>query len=333
LIAQEASWRVFFADNSVKPLELHYEDFSAEPVSAAHKVLEYLKVDASRAQLPSHPRLQRQADRLTEDVVHRYWVSRRSGIIGTYKSGTGTSARSRMGMMRTDIVVADGFYSAPDQIRAYALRQEYVDAYAASHGGYRPFLLSSRFKRAGDCPFKSSPALIAALEELTGEEIDIDYWRADFPVDWRGAPASEHRFFLQRGSLWNCSFHYKPYSGEEPGTGIHNHVVDTWNQVGPDGWSGVIYLNPELSTPSEKGLSIWRNREASRNTEWMTSRERWELVDRLGNVSNRLILYRGDLPHSGSPGWGEDPRSARICQTFFFRTVSPARRSRVAVEL
>jgi hypothetical protein len=36
--------------------------------------------------------------------------------------------------------------------------------------------------------------------------------------------------------------------------------------------------------------------------DWMTPAENWQLVDSFGNVFNRLILVRGDVPHSRADG-------------------------------
>jgi hypothetical protein len=65
----------------------------------------------------------------------------------------------------------------------------------------------------------------------------------------------------------------------------------------------------------------------------MTGRRNWELVDSYGNVPNRLILTRGNVPHSGSRGWGDSLQSGRIFQTFFFKVVSRGRRNPVTIDL
>ena len=65
----------------------------------------------------------------------------------------------------------------------------------------------------------------------------------------------------------------------------------------------------------------------------MTAREEWELVDDLGNVPNRLILARGNLPHSGARGWGDSLETGRLYQTFFFRTLAPSTCESVLVDL
>jgi hypothetical protein len=71
------------------------------------------------------------------------------------------------------------------------------------------------------------------------------------------------------------------------------------------------------------GLKLWRNRAPEHNLDWMTPKEEWELVDDLGHVNNRLILCRGNLPHSGAVGWGTCPENGRLYQTFFFKVVKP----------
>jgi LPS sulfotransferase NodH len=333
LVEQEEQWSRFFRESGRTPLEIVYEDLARRPRAATRSVLRFLGLDPACAPRLPKPRLKRQADGLTRELVRAHRVSRRSGLLASPSRSARDGRRGGV-TMRTDLIVVDNFYEDPSAVRDYALRQEYYLPYdepGPAHG--RPVWMASRFKRVQECPFKSSAELVECLEELTGEEIDLDYWRADFPVDGTGRPSVDHRLLTKRGSLWNCCFHCKPDTGEPPGAGIHNHVVDTWNQVGPNGWSGVVYLNVGGTAPPASGLKLWRNVEAGRDLEWMTSPRRWQLVDSLGNVPNRLILYRGDLPHSGSAGWGAGLRDGRLCQTFFFRTLDPVARKPLALSL
>jgi hypothetical protein len=50
-------------------------------------------------------------------------------------------------------------------------------------------------------------------------------------------------------------------------------VVDSWNAVGDEGWAGLIYLHP--GAPISGGLKLWRNKNESRNLDWMTPKENW----------------------------------------------------------
>ncbi|MGC1644866.1 MAG: hypothetical protein WA741_03485, partial [Candidatus Sulfotelmatobacter sp.] len=203
----------------------------------------------------------------------------------------------------------------------YALRQIYYTPYedetAVRSGSVSATWWATRFKDSSACPFKSSGHLIEALEQAVGETVDITRWKAQFPVDSASKPLAKPRPGL-RSCLWNCCFHVKPDNGQQLGHGVHNHVTDSWNSVGADGWAGVLYLNPVA--PIEGGLHLWRNINREKQFDWMTPPQNWQLVDSFGNLFNRLILVRGDLPHSGAGGWGSRLEEGRMYQTFFFHT-------------
>ena len=221
--------------------------------------------------------------------------------------------------MRKSIVVIDNFYHDPDAVRAYALRQKYYFPYQADDdvrsGRKRASWMTSWFKEASNCPLKSSRQLIERLESATGDVIDMEHWNLGFPIDSEGK-AAESELSSPHSCFWNCCFHMKALNNQPLGEGVHNHVTDRWNSVGEDGWAGLIYLNRDA--PVRGGLTLWRNRDHSRNYDWMTPRENWELIDDLGNVYNRLLLCRGDAPHSGAAGWGDRLENGRLYQTFFF---------------
>lgn len=226
--------------------------------------------------------------------------------------------------MRTKLVIVDDFYADPQAVRDYALRQEFYYPYQANGriaDGEEPNWLASRFREANECLFKSSPTLIERLENVTGESIDIDHWMRTFPTLADGKAAREATD--EDTCLWNCCFHVKPGRPQPLGEGVHNHVTDVWNAVGKDGWAGIVYLSPEA--PIGGGLKTWRNRQPGHDFDWMTPGENWELLDDIGNLYNRLVLARGDVPHSGSEGWGRDVETGRLFQTFFFKTVTPSR--------
>jgi hypothetical protein len=222
--------------------------------------------------------------------------------------------------VRRSVIIVDNFYEDPEAVRRYALRQRYYYPYEANadvrSGHVRFSWMASWFKEAHECPFKSSSALVEKLEIATGDRIDIKHWRRGFPIDAEGKAAAECTR-VQTSCLWNCCFHFKPDSGQGLGDGVHNHVTDIWNSVGENGWAGLIYLSK--NAPLAGGLKLWRNRDPKRTFDWMTSSENWELVDDLGNVFNRLILCRGNIPHSGATGWGSNLENGRLYQTFFFR--------------
>lgn len=100
-------------------------------------------------------------------------------------------------------------------------------------------------------------------------------------------------------------------------------------------WAGVLYLTPDA--PLSAGTGIFRHKSTGlkgwiypehtkEETEyWMSNLDhydytKWEMVDRIGNVYNRLILYRGDLFHVSLDYFGKGMRDGRLFQTFFFNT-------------
>jgi hypothetical protein len=229
---------------------------------------------------------------------------------------------------RRSIIVVDDFYERPCAVRRYALRQPfyppYEDETEVRAGRARATWWATRFRAAADCPVKGSPQLIRALEEATGEPMDRSHWTAPYTVDERSKPVPPPAGQLT-SCLWNCTFHVKPDNGQPLGGGVHNHVTDQWNGVGPQGWAGIVYLSPDA--PVHGGLHLWRNRNPENRFDWMTPAENWELIDSFGNIFNRLLLVRGDVPHSGAAGWGTRLEEGRLYQTFFFRTTPSAPRS------
>ena len=47
---------------------------------------------------------------------------------------------------------------------------------------------------------------------------------------------------------------------------------------------------------------------------------KWEMTNFIGNVYNRLIIYRGDIFHTSLDYFGRDLEDGRLFQTFFFNT-------------
>lgn len=221
--------------------------------------------------------------------------------------------------MRTAIIVVDNFYKDPEAIIRYAQESKYYYPYHKKEdiiaGRVKPNWMSSYFKKASECPFKSSVALIERLEEITGEKIDLDHWNGDFPVD-ADQNLLENFKNYDRTCRWNCCFQVK-FGFREEGSGVHNHVTDVWNSVGETGWAGIIYLNKDA--PLDAGLSLWKNK-FGQPFEWMSGASHWELIDKFANICNRLILCRGDAPHSGGSGFGDSIYNGRLFQTFFFKT-------------
>lgn len=230
-----------------------------------------------------------------------------------------------MNYIQRDIIVVENFYSNPHSVRDYALGLLDSDYYL-------PYNVktwyASKFKEWHECPFKSSESLIKSLGDITGEEVDLDFWRLSYPE--MGSKEDGDRNYT-KSCKWNCTFHVKPVTGQQLGHGVHNHVTDVWNGVGENGWVGLIYLNPDA--PLDTGLHTWQNKDVEKNYDWMSPPENWSLLDSYSAIFNRLILCRGKLPHSGADGFSDIIEKGRLYQTFFFKTKPETRKTYKPVDI
>ena len=183
--------------------------------------------------------------------------------------------------------IAD-FYNNPDEVREFALSQE--------------------FSESGNYPGKRTmPFLNDSVKEIIQNTImpfagNVTWW----------------------GDINSFAFQYTIAMDR---SWIHSD--------GTTNWAGVCYLTPDA--PLSAGTGIFRHKETglknwiyNEHTEEGTKNAphhvdhidytKWELVDRIGNVYNRLILYRGDLFHVSLDYFGKGLTDGRLFQTFFFNT-------------
>jgi hypothetical protein len=88
---------------------------------------------------------------------------------------------------------------------------------------------------------------------------------------------------------------------------LENH--ESWVHLDEAEWAGVLYLTPDA--PAESGTALFTKVE-----------EEYFLNTVLGNVYNRMVLYRGDhFPHrSMISGFGDSIETGRLTQVLFFNT-------------
>jgi hypothetical protein len=93
-------------------------------------------------------------------------------------------------------------------------------------------------------------------------------------------------------------------------------------------WAAMIFLTPDA--PFESGTSFYadkktliRDRNDPRINETFADQNfydktRFELVDKVGNVFNRLVIFDGSLIHSPSLYFGHNLETSRLFHMFFF---------------
>jgi len=102
--------------------------------------------------------------------------------------------------------------------------------------------------------------------------------------------------------------------------------VDAWNK-----WAGVVFMTPDA--PLSAGTAFYRFHDGTltendnkllnnKNETDAASQDltKWELVDRVGNVFNRLILFDSHRYHMSMDYFGDCKENGRLFQVFFFST-------------
>jgi hypothetical protein len=106
----------------------------------------------------------------------------------------------------------------------------------------------------------------------------------------------------------------------------------------PDWLSLLVYLTP--SAPHCAGTSFWRHRQTGLRSKptrhdaqklgislkeleeiierdgWY--RNRWDEIDRVGNLFNRAVMFRAGLFHSATSHFGNNPQNGRLYHSFHF---------------
>lgn len=177
------------------------------------------------------------------------------------------------------IFVIDNFYSDPYAVREYALQQEFIEDLRYYKG-----------KRTKEKFF--IPGIKEAFETIIGQPITV--WDE----------------YAMNGIFQTCN-------AKDP------LVYHTDMQQ----WAGMIYLTP--NAPFECGTSFYAHKETkarhvsdhgidSAFDGGFYDSTKFELVDTVGNVFNRLVIFNGKCIHSASRYFGQTLEDSRLFHMFFF---------------
>lgn len=190
--------------------------------------------------------------------------------------------------MRVQSLIIDDFYTNVDEVREFALSQNF------DVSGNYPGRRTQSFLN------ESTKDLIqGVIKPFAGK---VTWWGGDYTGSFQYTLASDRSW-------------------------IHSDYTTDW--------AGVLYLTPDAPLSSgtglfrlkENGLRSWKNSEHTDEENanalhnlYCQDYTKWELVDRFGNVYNRLVLYRGDLFHVSLDYFGNSKENGRLFQLFFFNT-------------
>jgi FkbM family methyltransferase len=183
--------------------------------------------------------------------------------------------------------IVDNFYENPDEVRKFALEQDYLE------GGIGRGFIGRRTHQQF-----LFPGLKERFEEIMGRKITA--WEEHgmngrFQISWSGEPLVYHC----DSQRWGGMLYLSPGAPYQCGTTLYAHKQTRARTYYDQGWDAAwkdIPGDPHLDgTP-------------------------FEPVDVLGNVYNRLVIFDASAIHSASEYFGTIKENARLWQMFFFDT-------------
>jgi hypothetical protein len=183
---------------------------------------------------------------------------------------------------KKNFVAVDNFYKNPDYVREFALRQNMV-AHPESHKGCRT---DDRF---------FAPNMKEVFEDVIGGKI----------ANWYNE------------GYCNGVFQYCT---------LNDPLV--YHCDGQD-WAGAIYLTPDA--PYDSGTSFFAAKTTGdrdcTDPDFdydkvfhgdFLSADRFDKVDEVGNIYNRLVIWNSRLIHAASSYFGQNAKDGRLFHLFFF---------------
>ena len=199
--------------------------------------------------------------------------------------------------MRTNLIVIDDFYNNVDSVREFALAQDFY--IKGNYPGTRTenFINESTKNQIQDIIYPYSG--------------NVTNWMDDQPRDLllKGETSTE------KGTGYTGAFQIS-YASDRSWI----HTDDNNN------WAGVLYLTPDA--PPMGGTGFYRSKingsMYGQNDEdigpYGQDKSKWDLVNEVHNIYNRLILFRSDQWHTSMEYFGNDNETGRLTQVFFFTT-------------
>ena len=192
-----------------------------------------------------------------------------------------------------ELIIIDNFYNNPMDTRNFILGQE--------------FFVKGNFPGQRTISYANDH-----LKEMIQKYIEPFGKITQFPC-----PNSDNS---NAKVIYNGAFQY---TTSRDRSWIH---TDNWNN-----WAGILFLTP--NAPLSSGTAFYRfndgamcqddgnqlnnQDEVDKCSQDLT---KWELVDRVGNVFNRLVLFNAHRYHMSMDYFGDTKENGRLFQVFFFST-------------
>lgn len=192
------------------------------------------------------------------------------------------------------LIIVDNFYNNAPDVRKYILTQEF--SVKGNYPGQRTISYATEDLKN---------VIQKYVEPFAGKI-------TQFPI-----PKSDNS---DAATIYNGAFQYTLARDR---SWIHS---DKWNN-----WAGVLFLTPDA--PLSAGTAFYKFSDGAmcqEDTDLLKNQElvdrfsqdltKWELVDRAGNIFNRLILFNSHNYHMSMDYFGDTKENGRLFQVFFFST-------------
>lgn len=192
------------------------------------------------------------------------------------------------------LIVIDNFYNNAMDTRNYILTQDF--SVKGNYPGQRTISYANQHLKE---------VIQKYVEPFAGKIVEFPIPKADMS---------------DAATIYNGSFQY---TTSRDRSWIH---VDNWNN-----WAGVLFLTPDA--PVTAGTAFYRFHDGTslhidnklldnkdETDKYSQDLTKWELVDRAGNIFNRLILFNAYRYHMSMDYFGDCKENGRLFQVFFFTT-------------
>lgn len=190
--------------------------------------------------------------------------------------------------MRVESLIVDDFYNNVDEVREFALSQEFK-----VRGNY-PGMRTESFINDS-----IKQVIQSIVEPFAGKVI---WWGDDYTGAFQYTTSYDRSWIHSDYTTnWAAVVYLTPNAPVTSGTGLYrlkSNGLRSWNSS---------------EHTEEENLNAEHNKFSQDYT-------KWELVDQFGNIYNRMVLYRGDIFHVSMDYFGQDKYDGRLFQVFFFNT-------------
>jgi hypothetical protein len=210
---------------------------------------------------------------------------------------TDNSPNSEWGIIETDqiklsnckdkrLFVVDNFYEDPLAVRDFALSQLYFD-----DAGYLGMRTRKQFFFEG---------VKEKFEEIIGEKI-TDWQDQGMNGRFQTCKAGTPLVYHSDAQRWAAMVYLTPNAPIECGTSFYRHKETKIHHVSKIDWD------------KGEGLKVF-------NQQTFVDKTPYEMVDTVGNIFNRLVIFDGGLIHAASEYFGWDIPSSRLFHMYFFNS-------------